>query len=532
MSAGDGVGTAGRRVGRLAAGLLVGPVLCLMAVLVAFPGAALADSGCTPSVTGTTVVVTCATGSDTWTVPSGVSQVTFDVQGAAGGNTTDPFVSTAGGDGGHVTATGLPVNANTTFYIDVGTKGGAPTAGSPGGGAGGSHSACGPGCFADAGGGGGASVVATGPVTTDPSNWVLAEGGGGGSAVDGEHGGAGGGTTGGSSGESAGGTQTCTSHLDGSGGDSGPGGGGGGGGYCGGGANFDDGGGGGSGYAPDSTHDSFLTASETGNGTVTITYTDTGPPTTTIALAPSSPNGSNGWYTSSVGVSITASDPDDQVAQTRCVLDPATVPASFDDLPNQACSLTTVGTDGQHTIYAASVDANGNKEVVQSASFKVDSTAPSLTVSNLTVNATSPSGATVSTYPASATDANSGLASLSCVPSAPHTFPIGDTMVSCTATDNAGNSTMQSFTVHVKGALEQLQDLLTYVQALGKPGKSLADKTHAAINYYQAGDTTDTCSQLGAIVTEAKAQNGKKLTASQTSYLITTANRIRAVIGC
>jgi hypothetical protein len=532
MSAGDGVGSARWQFVLWAARWLVGPVACLMALLVALPGPALADSGCTPSVTGTTVVVTCAPGSDTWTVPSGISQLTFDVQGAAGGNTTDPFVDTAGGDGGHVTATGLPVDANTTFYIDVGTKGGAPTAGAPGGGAGGRHSACGPGCFADAGGGGGASVVATGPVTTDPSNWVLAAGGGGGSAVDGEHGGAGGGATGGSSGGSAGGTQTCTSHLDGAAGNSNPGGGGGGGGYCGGGANFDDGGGGGSGYAPDSTHDSFLTASETGNGTVTITYTDTGPPTTTIALSPSSPNGSNGWYTSSVGVSITASDPDDQVAQTRCVLDPATAPASFDDLPNQACSLTTVGTDGQHMIYAASVDSNGNKESVQSASVKVDSTAPSLTVSNLTVNATNSSGATVSTYSASATDATSGLASLSCAPPAPHTFPIGDTTVSCTAADNAGNSTMQSFTVHVKGALEQLQDLLAYVRAIGKPGKSLADKTQAAISYYQAGDTTDACSQLGMISNEARAQNGKKLTTVQASQVIITANRIGAVIGC
>jgi hypothetical protein len=514
----------------------------LIALLVALPGPALADSGCTPSVTGTTVVVTCAPGSDTWTVPSGLPQVTFDVQGASGGTASTPDGDSGpGGDGGHVTATNLPVSANTTYYIDVGTQSSGATGGSPGGGAG-AFGTCGPGCNgANGGGGGGASVVATGPITTDPSNWVLAAGGGGGGAVSGDGGGAGGGMSGGTDispngtlGGSSGGTQTCTTHLDGSDATTGSGSGGGGGGFCGGsgGGNRSEGGGGGSGYAPDSTHDAFLTASETGSGTVTITYTDTTPPMTTISLSPSSPNGSNGWYTSSIGVSIAASDPDDQVAQTRCVLDPATAPASFDDLPSQACSLTTVSTDGQHTIYAASIDANGNKEAVQSASLKVDSTAPSLTVSNLTVNATSPSGATVSTYSASATDATSGLASVSCVPPAPHTFPIGDTTVSCSAADNAGNSTMQSFTVHVKGALDQLQDLLAYVRAIGKPGKSLADKTQAAINDSQAGDTTDTCSQLGAISNEAKAQNGKKLTAAQTSYVITTANRIGSVIGC
>ena len=104
-------------------------------------------------------------------------------------------------------------------------------------------------------------------------------------------------------------------------------------------------------------------------------------PTTTITLSPASPDGSNGWYKTAagVGVTIAATDPDGSVAQTRCVLDPATVPASFADLPDAACSLTNVSTGGTHTIYAASVDTNGNQESPPvSVSFKLDRTAPTL----------------------------------------------------------------------------------------------------------------------------------------------------------
>jgi len=44
-----------------------------------------ADVGCTSSGT-TTITVTCAVGTnDTWTPPLGVTQATFDIQGAAGG---------------------------------------------------------------------------------------------------------------------------------------------------------------------------------------------------------------------------------------------------------------------------------------------------------------------------------------------------------------------------------------------------------------------------------------------------------------
>jgi len=101
---------------------------------------------------------------------------------------------------------------------------------------------------------------------------------------------------------------------------------------------------------------------------------DTTAPTTTIALSPPAPNGSNGWYRTPVGVAVTATDNPGGVGvyQTRCVLDPATPPASFDALPDGDCHLTSVSAVGEHTIYAASEDRNNNVESpVVSRSFKL-----------------------------------------------------------------------------------------------------------------------------------------------------------------
>ena len=111
---------------------------------------------------------------------------------------------------------------------------------------------------------------------------------------------------------------------------------------------------------------------------------DTTPPTTTITLTPSSPNGSNGWYTSPVAVTVAATDNPggSGVSQTRCVLDPVTPPTNFNDLPAGACSLTSVTGDGSHTIYAASEDNDNNVESpLVTTTFKIDQTPPTLTIS-------------------------------------------------------------------------------------------------------------------------------------------------------
>ncbi len=171
------------------------------------------------------------------------------------------------------------------------------------------------------------------------------------------------------------------------------------------------------------------------------------PPVTTVSLAPASPDGSNGWYRNTVGITVSASDVDGAVAQTRCVLDPAAAPTGFPDLPDAACGISSVGTDGEHALYAASIDDSGNVEsTLATATFKVDQTpptlSPSLNVTTVTI------GQTGVVATANADDATSGLASSSCDPV--DTSTPGVHSVDCIAEDHAGNTASASVTYVVE----------------------------------------------------------------------------------
>ena len=104
---------------------------------------------------------------------------------------------------------------------------------------------------------------------------------------------------------------------------------------------------------------------------------------------------------------------------------------------------------GITTVTASATDAAGN---TGSASFTVtvlDTTAPVITVpSNITVAATSGSGATV-TFTTTANDTVSGSLATNNNPASGSVFPVGTTTVTTSATDAAGNSASSSFTVTV-----------------------------------------------------------------------------------
>ncbi len=117
----------------------------------------------------------------------------------------------------------------------------------------------------------------------------------------------------------------------------------------------------------------FLIADEDDDAIRAVTI----PPTTTIAFTPRQPDGLNGWYVSTVRAAASAAG---GVAMT-CVLDPVSPPPVFDAMP-AACPLTdgsaVISGDGPHTLYAASVDKLGDKELPISASLKIDATPPTL----------------------------------------------------------------------------------------------------------------------------------------------------------
>jgi hypothetical protein len=101
-----------------------------------------------------------------------------------------------------------------------------------------------------------------------------------------------------------------------------------------------------------------------------------------------------------------------------------------------------------------------------------DTTPPALTVpTDIHVVATSTSGALV-TYTASATDAVDGPVTPVCSPPSGATFSPGTTVVTCTATDQHGNSATKSFSVSVtydwSGLLAPISDTGTSVFRVGR----------------------------------------------------------------
>jgi hypothetical protein len=171
------------------------------------------------------------------------------------------------------------------------------------------------------------------------------------------------------------------------------------------------------------------------------------------------------------------------------------------------------------------------------AAFTVtgDTTAPVVTVpADMTVDATGKAGATVS-YTASASDDVDPSPSLTCVPASGSVFPIGTTTVTCTATDDAGNSASATFSVHVRDAGEQIVALIDKTLAfldLPSLGPVLKARLTTAANALIAGNKAAACTALNLYKLAVQAAPASAFTPVEKSKLIADANRIRAVIGC
>ena len=174
---------------------------------------------------------------------------------------------------------------------------------------------------------------------------------------------------------------------------------------------------------------------QSGLATRLVTIVDDTPPVLTlpqsVTLEATSAAGAAYTFTATA---VDAIDPD--VTATCSVASGSIFPLGVNDAPH-----TT-------TVTCTATDDAGN---TASGSFTVtvqDTTAPSLTLpSSLTLEASSPAGAdyTIATTALDVVDASVDVV---CTPAGPG-FPIGATPLSCVATDNAGNSTTDSFTVTV-----------------------------------------------------------------------------------
>jgi N-acetylneuraminic acid mutarotase len=205
-------------------------------------------------------------------------------------------------------------------------------------------------------------------------------------------------------------------------------------------------------------------------------FADTTAPTLQLP-APLNVNATNAQG-ATVNYSVTATDPDDTTSQITISCTPA------------SGSVFPVGTT---TVNCSAQDAAGN---TSTGSFPVvvqDVTAPTLQLpTTITMNATSPQGATVN-YAVSATDPTNTAAQIviTCTPLSGSVFPVGATTVDCSAQDPAGNTSTGSFRVIV-------QDVTA--PTLQLPVTITADATSAqgvVVNYTTAAtDPTNTPDQL------------------------------------
>lgn len=138
-------------------------------------------------------------------------------------------------------------------------------------------------------------------------------------------------------------------------------------------------------------------------------------------------------------------------------------------------------------------------------------------------------------YSVSATDIADPAPRLTCGPSSNSTFPIGITAVACTASDASGNSVSGSFRVTVRGAAEQLADLILMVEDFNRPkspGKKFEHELNKASDALRGGNVRKACQELDKFIKAVLKESGGKLTAGEAAQLLAAAKQVRAVISC
>jgi len=157
--------------------------------------------------------------------------------------------------------------------------------------------------------------------------------------------------------------------------------------------------------------------------------------------------------------------------------------------------------------------------------------------STINVDATSPAGATVTyTTPTAFEPSEGEIIPVACGLASGSVFAINPpqnfTTVTCTAGDaDAGSVSSATFLVHVRGASEQITNLIAVIDSIPGAKQSFEDQLDTALADLNAGQTNSACGDIRGFINHVRAQSGKQLTVAQANQLISAAAQIRAVLG-
>jgi Tol biopolymer transport system component len=221
-------------------------------------------------------------------------------------------------------------------------------------------------------------------------------------------------------------------------------------------------------------------------------------------------------------------------------------PLSYDVTANDAedgsvAVTCTPGPGGEHplgdvTVSCSAMDADGLTATASFVVTFVDTTAPVMQLVQINAVPNGPDGTRMGwdTHP---TDNADWYPTVVCEPESfsKFVFPIGDTTVNCTATDDSGNSSTGSFLVHVFSVAELLRQAQAYLVEIGvEPTlrRSLTSELEDAAKAADKHKIGATCSAIGIYQDHVRAQSGKKLSVETAEALVANADGIRTIVPC
>jgi hypothetical protein len=282
------------------------------------------------------------------------------------------------------------------------------------------------------------------------------------------------------------------------------------------------------------------TASDAHGNTTTKSFTvtvnlasDTTPPVIS-GLPGSSSVEATGPTGASFAFHVTVKDPDD-AGTFQCSGGPV---ANFDFPVNangNVYSYTVTAPVGVNTITCNATDSHGNHATPQSFTLTVTDTTPPVIgpAPNVTVNATSPTGAIVNYTLPTATDLVDGTVPVTCTPAPGSQFPNGTTLVTCKATDHHGNTATKTFNVTVLSANDQLSALKASVTSASElaAAKSVRKLLQSDLKGAGGNNKTKSCAALASFIADVQA-NTPPITAAHSSAWVASAQAIELARGC